>query len=695
MLRLKLFGSFHSTLRSHDLEIPFRTSKIRALLAFLIIESGQAHTRDRLATLLWGNMGDKPARSNLRLTFHRLKEALDKAAGEKISQRLFDTSGRAIRIHPDAANEIWCDVNRFRTLIAQSENHSHDDLSYCTTCHQWLKEGISLYRGDLLEGLIIDDAPTFDEWLLITREQLLQQTQTAYDILIESYQRQQRYELVREYGQRLLALEPWRESTHQQLMRALANGGHRAAALAQYEKCRAVLRAELGTEPGPETVALAEEIEQGTAPHPVVRLNSSQRETKPAPPPPTNLPTRLTPTFGRERLIKKVIGLLDKPHHKLITLTGEGGIGKSRLSLEVGERLRHVYREGVWFVPLAPISAADTAAETERRIATHICEVMDISLRGKVSPTERLLDRLSAGDRLLILDNFEHLLDGANLVLTLLKEAPGLTIIVTSRERLGYMAEMTVPVKPLTVPSGSRPISPERWRENPAVALFLERAERVTGHRFGPLDRPSPAEEENERDALRSGEQQVITTLCRLLGGMPLALELAAAGLQHQPLGELIDAIEHSFDVVQTDFKDLPARHRSLRAVFESAWERLSRQEQQTFARCALFRGSSARKRPRRSPAARSRRSGPWSKSRCSFRPKTAALSCTSGCASLGRRSWPIWRTSPERPVSLTAPTISTMRRSGKRGSTALGRKSRWRRSTRPSTMCGPPGIGR
>lgn len=574
MLKLTLLGSFRST--HHTTDIQFRTNKIRALIAYLAVESGAdglAHPRDRLATLLWSESDEKTARQNFRINLSRMRKAIDKAAGGKISDQLFEISNQTIRFKPAALDGVFCDVTRFRQLLSTCETHDHEDIHYCSICLKRLKEAADLYQGDLLAGIQMDEAYVFEEWMILQRERLLQQAQLVLDIIIESYQAQGRHELVREYGSRLLTLEPWRESAHRHLMLALANSGQRSAALAQFERCKTILWDELGAEPTPETLELAQQIEKGESAVEGHEITKVVTTTGPREFSPNNLPAETTSYFGRDQDIKKLIRLVDDPHKRLVTLVGEGGIGKSRLSLEVGRRLNSSFKDGVWLVPLVVVPASDDADQLENAIATLVCETIGLSLSSNTPTVDLLLTHVKNRHLFLIFDNFEHVLEGANLLIKLLEASPDLMILASSREPLGFMAETVNRVKPLTLPDQIG--DADSQSHNPAVALFTDRAQRATG------------------DFELGDEDHVthVTELVHLLGGVPLALELAAAGLRQQSLSDLLKSVQQSFDTVSVRFRDIPKRHQSMRAVFENSWTLLAADEQRVFALCAVFRG--------------------------------------------------------------------------------------------------------
>jgi len=173
-IKLSFLGAFESKINNQPIQ--FRTDKIRALLAYLMIESSVPQSKQSLATLLWGNTDDSNARTNLRISFHRLRQALDKQSNSDISNTLFASNRQSIQlIADDAAQRVWCDATLFQRLIASCEIHGHQDIHFCSTCLTRLEQTAVLYRGEFLHGIVVDDSEMFAEWLLLQREQLHQQ----------------------------------------------------------------------------------------------------------------------------------------------------------------------------------------------------------------------------------------------------------------------------------------------------------------------------------------------------------------------------------------------------------------------------------------------------------------------------------------------------------------------------------------
>jgi len=296
---------------------------------------------------------------------------------------------------------------------------------------------------------------------------------------------------------------------------------------------------------------------------------------------PNNLSLPLNKFIGRSKEIEQLKNLLSQ--HRLLTLTGSGGIGKTRLALALArhylDQLLHPFTDGIYFVSLASL-------DDPARIISTIADVLNLRLqsRDRRSPSQQLLDYLQRKQMLLLLDNYEQLLspEGIAPLLTLLSSAPGLTLLVTSRERLNIQGEQLFVVEGLRTPHaelavGDRPPD-EMAQAYSALQLFVHSARRV-----------------QPRFRLTSENLPAVVRVCQLVEGLPLAIELAAAWAEVLAPAQIAAEIEHSLDFLVAAWRDAPPRHRSLRAVFDSTWQRLSSSEQHVFARLAVFRGGFTR----------------------------------------------------------------------------------------------------
>ncbi len=294
------------------------------------------------------------------------------------------------------------------------------------------------------------------------------------------------------------------------------------------------------------------------ASRPLASADDSDGQTNPAAV--GNLPAEVTPIFGREAELSRLFDLINTVDARLITLTGPGGVGKSRLALETARTTQAQFRDGAWFVPLAGVS--DTAD-----LSAAIAIAQGLSFAGPLGPEQQLIRQMQGRQLLLLLDNFEQLLpDGAELIASLILNLPALRILVTSRERLRLRGEIPVAV------DGMDPKS--------ARHLFADRVRRAD------INLPH----EKIREAAGT-----IGEICRVVGGLPLAIELAAAWARLLSPTEILSELGNSLVLLASDLHDLPARHRNMAAVFEGSWARLAADEQKLLARLSIFAGSFTR----------------------------------------------------------------------------------------------------
>ncbi len=552
LLNLTLLGSPQVHLDGQAVT-GFRSSKAQALLFFLAV-TGRAHTRATLAGLLWGDQPETAARVSLSKCLSNLHELLGDAL---LIDRQTVSFNRSL--------PYQLDTEAFATAASAPAT--------AASAHA-LQAALTLYRGDFLEGFYVRDAPDFEQWLLGQRAQYRENVLQGLHALAAYAEQAGHLPQAIAHTRRLLALEPWREEAHRRLMRLLAASGQRAAALAQYESCRRILDEELAVEPDAETVSLVAAIRAGEFDRVTGWQGDKRDGQKPPPFLPSSLPLVIpippTPLIGREQELAELGELLGDPHCRLVTITGPGGIGKTRLALAVAADQSGNFSDGALFVPLAGVTTAQFLPQA-------IVAAFNLPAPGDLSPAEQLRHLLYQQECLLVLDNYEHLLPEIDLLLEILNYAPAVTLLVTSRERLALQAEHLRELAGLAYPptqparSGAPPLP---WSSYAAVRLFLQRA-RQTQPRFTPNDE----------------EMAAIVRICRISEGMPLALELAAATLRQQPCSVLAAALEEGAATLAVSLRDLPQRHRSIRAVFEHSWRLLSAAEQATFCATSVFRG--------------------------------------------------------------------------------------------------------
>ncbi len=277
-----------------------------------------------------------------------------------------------------------------------------------------------------------------------------------------------------------------------------------------------------------------------------------------------NLPAQATPFVGREHELVELTQLLADDNTRLITILAPGGMGKTRLALEAARLQIGHYADGVIFVPLAPLSSPSD-------IVTTIAENVGFSFYGENTPAKQLTDFLRERSMLLVLDNFEHLLDGVQLIADMMQVAPHVRILTTSRERLNLRGETVYSLRGLEFPTWE---TPEDALQYDAVKLFMQSAQRIRAD-----------------FTLHAHDLDYLARICRLTAGLPLGIELAAGWVDVLSLEQIATEIQKGIDILETDMRDIPERHRSVRATFNYTWERLTADEQAVFMRLSVFRG--------------------------------------------------------------------------------------------------------
>jgi predicted ATPase/transcriptional regulator with XRE-family HTH domain len=308
-------------------------------------------------------------------------------------------------------------------------------------------------------------------------------------------------------------------------------------------------------------VARQEKMVDSLEPSPLLSAPHHHPASQPLP---TKLPFPVTSFVGREHELLAISQQFQDPTCRLLTLTGPGGVGKTRLAIEVAHRVHEKFDQGAYFVSLVGTSAPEF-------IIPAIAGALGFSFSGAMEVKAQLFNFLKGKSLLLVLDNLEHLLDGIELLVELLELAPYVKILTTSREPLSLRAEWIFEVQGLPVPPK---LEMSNLDSNSAAALFIQRAKQ------GKIDF-QPA----------SDDLSVITHICKLVEGLPLGLELAAAWIRTMSLKDIAQEIERSMDFLTTNARDVPQRHNSIRAVFDHSWKLLSEEEQGVLLRLSAFHG--------------------------------------------------------------------------------------------------------
>ncbi|MCB8985823.1 MAG: AAA family ATPase [Ardenticatenaceae bacterium] len=561
-LSLSLLGSFQAELNGRSL--PLNSNPAKGLLIYLVMNQEKPHPREVLMELLWPGAMPRAAKANLRRALYLLRQALS-SGSEAAACPLILADNQTIQIPPEA--EVNLDVRAFEQFAKQAGSSSDCDA---------LQQGIALYRGDFLSDFFLPDNAPFAEWVDMQRRDYRRQMLRLLDRLTAWHLANATWDKAEAAARQQLAMDNLRESAHRQLMAALAGNGRRRAALSHYETLCQLLLDELGINPSLATRELATSIRHGKHAAAAMLAQGPEMKTPTTAPIPHNLPEQAATFMGRELDLAHLAPLLTKPHTRLITVTGPGGIGKTQLAISLGHHLLEqqkgkeaAFQAGVYFAPLTALQAAE-------EIPAKIAQSVNLPLeRGSWrSPREQVLDFLRHKHMLLILDNFEHLLEGSALVKEMLAAAPGLKLLVTSREALRLYEEQIYPLKGLPYPRKAAISSLDSAETYLAVQLFIRCARRVL-----------------PRFLLTAQNADDIDHLCRLVCGNPLAIELAASFVDSVPLPQIVVEIEQNIDFLKTDLRNVQERHRSMRAVFETSWRRLSDDERAVLPLLSVFRG--------------------------------------------------------------------------------------------------------
>lgn len=535
-LEIRLLGGL-SLILDGDVLTGFKSRKAEALLAYLVLAK-RPLSRTELAYFFWEESEEEQSRRNLRRTLSDLRQQL---------APWITVTRHAIAFNFEAP--YWLDVEGVQQGITQVQvcSEGGDVLSRSETAV--LQESLAHYQGELLAGVYLAGAQPFEEWIAIERERLRLQVHDALYTLGEHDLHYGRYTDGILQARRLTQLDPLREDGHMLLLRLYVRAGQRNTALKHYTAYRALLAEELGVDPEPAMEAFMDRVR-----------HTAQQVNVPLPMYPNSFVGREAEQFQLDQLLDEVE---HPPANRLLTLLGSGGVGKTRLAIETVRQRQMEYAHGVFFVSLAGVATAV-------QLPTALILALHLSPSNSQTPRQQLLDALRERHMLLVLDNMEHLLpDAVHLLQEVLSAAPRITLLVTSRSRLYLQAEAILTLQGLAYPQLDTAVSPED--DFAALQLLQQRA--------------------SHHVPLQNEHLQAASCICRLVAGLPLALELAAAALDEHTLQEVATAIQQNLDFLTSKFHDVPERQRSLRAVFQYSWLLLTPQQQAIFAQLSLFAG--------------------------------------------------------------------------------------------------------
>lgn len=530
MLYLHLLGTLQIT--SSPAGYGGLSSGAQALLVYLALNQGE-HARAELAQLLWTQEPSAVAHHQLEQVLHELQQQVG---------HYVQITPQGVTFRTDAPHKI--DLLEFQQ---KTQSAAPGEMWPDTEA---LTEAVALYTGDLWASFPVDElshAAAFTAWLQDERKRWRRRMLLSLETLADDSIADNQYEAAIGHMERLLQLEPTHEGAHRRIMLARARLDQLERALGQYDACVQALAA-VGRTPSPPTRALLTRIELAST--------DAQRE----------LPGESTAFVGRDPEQTQLQNMLLNREIKLITLTGLGGIGKTRLAIEAARQLvadpHRLFLSGVVFVPLAGVSSPDD-------VPLALINALGLTPTAKAEPTEHLLNHLRPRELLLLLDNVEHLLDGDTLIRQILDECPEVTLLVTSRVPLLLDEEWRFDVTGLTctppAPSASTPCA--------STQLFVQAAQRAL---------PSfQLDDSNRMDVYR---------LCDLVSGIPLAIELAAAWSNTLTTSEIVEHVQSNLDMLTDQFQTMPSRQRSMRVVLDYTWAQLHAEDRYMLQALSLCR---------------------------------------------------------------------------------------------------------
>src|SRR5215207_8772944 len=514
MLEVRLIGKFDIQCDGKPVTISSRIAQ--SLFAYLILNAGISYRREKLAGMFWPDASEAKARAYLRHELWRIRKAL--SSKSNCDCLLADE----VNISFKATVAYWLDVSAITTV---GESASTADLI----------NALSVYQGELLPGF-------YDEWILSERMHLQATYERTITRLLELLETEKRWDDILEWAERWISTGQGSEAAYRALIVAYDALGDRAKVAVTYERCVQALH-ELDLEPSEQTRAL------------LFNRTSS-----------LNIPIPLTSFIGREKELKEVADLFSKS--RLVTLTGSGGVGKTRLAIQVVADVLDLFPDGVWFLDLAPLS--DPVL-----VPNILAGVIGLRESGEISVTELLINYFRTRTALIIFDNCEHLIEScAQLVNLLLTSCQSLLVLATSREALRIPGEIPYRVPSLEIPKLDVDFAIDALASFESVRLFTERALIAL-----------PGFVIDFRNAY------TVAKICQRLDGIPLAIELAAARTNMLTVEQISNRLDDRFKLLTHGLRTSLPRHQTLRATIEWSYRLLSEQDRILFRRLAVFVG--------------------------------------------------------------------------------------------------------
>lgn len=517
------------------------TQKNRALAAYLILEHERDHPRSKLAALYWPDVDEQAALHNLRQALSVIRKAFEPCStGEVFSA---NREGVGFR----AGIEFKVDVIEFENQMRGMVDRFHQQPGRGFPITR-VKKVLELYRGELLESIMLADASLFSDWLVLRREALNRLAVEGTSLLLKYYETRCEWGEARKTAEKLVRLAPWDENAHSRLIDVLLQLAQGNAALAHYQSAVRYFAEELAIEP---------EYQMKQSHRDIQRFFESGRCEPRKNFLSLQLPGYSTPFVGRSKELETLEDWASEPGCQVITITGPGGSGKTRLAARLAETQHTLFAGGVFFCSV-------TGCRDRLQIAASIIDTVNSLGKRSADPLEDLLIWARSRRALLILDNVDDCGEAAFLSTKILDASRHIVIVLTSYSRLNLVGERVFALGGLSTLGGA---------ESEAGRLFLSHVQAESLPEFA------------SADFLGN-----VVKICQMVEGLPLAIDLAAGQVNSTSSKELLTSLENTLDVLHSSAINLPDRHRSIIASFENCWVHLSQRQQAAISSLTIFR---------------------------------------------------------------------------------------------------------
>jgi len=519
--------------------------KVQTLFKVLALARGQVFTQEQLIDLLFPDLDPDKARQNLYNRISELRNFLEPKREKRTSSQFILRAGEhEYSFAKDAP--CWLDTEAFLELA--TAGHDMLQSQHWGQALNSFQQALDLYQDDFL----IEDL--YEEWTLPHREYFQQEHLKILQAMGECHFQMGSFDLATNAYTQALEKSPTDEALYRCLMEAYALDGKTPKAIEVFRDCEQILQKQFGIEPNTDTQKLYHKIKNAEMGEPEKAVFH-------------NLPLATTAFIGRKKELKDLDTLIGTSESRILTLVGPGGIGKTRLSIQAALASLNKFKDGVYFVDLSAIDQFEL-------IINSIASVVSFTFKGEQDPIAQLAAYFQNKKVLIVLDNFEHVIEGAETIAGLLEQSSQLHLLITSRTRLRLKGEATFEVPGLALNNNDDSSTDQQE----ALQLCMDCIQRVD---------PTFKLDHHTIPHLRK--------ISDLVQGMPLAIELAMAWIRFLSIEEIAKEIESSANFLESDFRDLPERHQSLKAVFHSSWTLLSDQAQEGFMRLSVFRGGMTR----------------------------------------------------------------------------------------------------